>query len=84
MALTGVRNSWLIVVRKRDFCEICGLGAAAGQIAVCLGLFKLGNPLVFFGLEHQRFLDFTLQLLTVFFNMVPIHCWLLSVKSPHN
>ena len=40
---------------EAGFGEICRLGAAAGQIAVCLGLFELGDQLVLFGLKRQRF-----------------------------
>jgi hypothetical protein len=57
-AKNGVdRRAQLMAYRGEEtgFGEICGLGAAAGQIAVCLGLFELGDQLVFFGLERQRF-----------------------------
>ena len=39
---------------EAGFGEICLLGAAAGQIAVRLGLFEFGDQFVLFGLKRQR------------------------------
>ncbi|TPV97426.1 MAG: hypothetical protein USCAAHI_03162 [Beijerinckiaceae bacterium] len=40
---------------ETGFGEICGLGAAAGQLAICLGLFELRDEFVFLGLKRERF-----------------------------
>jgi hypothetical protein len=43
------RRAQLMAHRGEEtgFGEICGLGAAAGQIAICLGLFELRDEFVF-------------------------------------
>ena len=50
------RRAQLMAHRGKEagFGEICCLGAVAGQIAVCLGLFELGDEFVFLGLKRKR------------------------------
>ena len=54
MALSGVRNSWLIVARKARFGEIGFFGAPARLVGIGLGLLEFGDQRVLLLLERER------------------------------